>query len=242
MKIHAYLIVALMLLGSDLTAQTVVVRKKDNNTSSTTRTRPSTPSSSYGQYSTYVHALKFNLLGTLAGDYAAIYERKLNKKNTVELGVGLTYGNLIEYNLFNHSIEPDGMLLNKLGYSARFGYKYFPNGGALYEAPYIGLDMGIRHYNRRFETYYNGIDNSVNEYYSWIDGAIIFGYQSKVGQRLLSDIYIGSGIRRVNKFYGEYVWGFDPNQGVNDYFMQTNTINTWTPMVVAGLKVGMIFR
>ena len=250
MKRIIYTLTVLLCTNLWADAQTVIVRKRNLdvsgagqvNTMSSPRMSSNMNPSAY--YSRYNHALKLSPTALIAGDIPLSYEHKVTDYLSLEGGLGITTFNMTEELIRGYSLRQDGQTLSKLGYSATFNAKFFPEGNAFQDGYYIAFNFNHRNYAQDFYITdpFSGIDTTVNEGFSWNDFGFTMGYQSRPSERMIMDWFIGAAIRNKSRSTSEYIEAFDPNTGF--YIGQYELINrrNATPAILGGVRISILFR
>lgn len=236
------------LISIEANAQAVIVRKRQFNEGSSTN-----PSVRYSQssssnmgnmyYSRYHHAIKISPAALVAGDIPISYEHKVSDYITVEAGLGITTYNVTEDLIRGYSIRGDGETVSKVGYSALFNSKFFPEGNSFQDGYYIAFNLNLRNYAQDFTTLDNfGTDTTVNEFFRWADIGFTTGLQSRPSEKMIIDWYIGAGIRQKNRSTTDYEQVFDPISGIYQgvYILKEKT--SVAPALLGGVKISLLFR
>lgn len=251
MKRFLYTLVLVGLVATELSAQAVIVRKRELNTNSpggnlNTQVSPSSSGNYLGglYYSRYNHAIKLSPTGLIAGDIPISYEHKVSDYFTLEAGLGLTTFNITEDLIRGYSVRPDGETVSKVSYSALLNAKFFPEGNAFQDGYYIGFNLNHRDYAQDFTTQdaSSGMDTTVNESFQWSDLGFTMGYQSRPSERMILDWYIGAGIRQKRRSTTEYEQEFDPVSGVFVGQYVLNESRNASPALLGGVKISILFR
>lgn len=232
------------LMSIEANAQAVIVRKRQLNAGS--GTNPSvrySPSSSSNMgnmyYSRYHHAIKISPAALVAGDIPISYEHKVSDYITVEAGLGITTYNVTEDLIRGYSIRGDGETVSKVGYSALFNTKFFPEGNSFQDGYYIAFNLNLRNYAQDFTTLDNfGTDTTVSEFFRWADIGFTTGLQSRPSEKMIIDWYIGAGIRQKNRSISDQF--FDVDSGTYEYKLEEKT--SVAPALLGGVKISLLFR
>lgn len=232
-------------------AQTVIVRKRNLDNASgagqvSTMTSPSM-SGTMNQgayYSRYNHAIKLSPTALVAGDIPISYEHKLTDYMSLEGGLGITTFNMTENLIRGYSMRSYGQTLSKLGYSATFNAKFFPEGNAFQDGYYIGFNVNHRNYAQDFyiSDPFTALDTTVNESFGWNDFGFTMGYQSRPSERMILDWFIGAAIRTKTRSTSEYVESFDPITGIFTGQYELVDRRNATPALLGGVRISVLFR
>ena len=143
-----------------------------------------------------------------------------------------------------YSLRQDGQTLSKLGYSATFNAKFFPEGNAFQDGYYIAFNFNHRNYAQDFYITdpFSGIDTTVNEGFSWNDFGFTMGYQSRPSERMILDWFIGAAIRNKSRSTSEYVEAFDPITGIFTGQYELIDRSNATPAILGGVRISILFR
>ena len=186
-------------------------------------------------------SVKLNPLLILAGDMPIYIEQKIAKKMSVEVGVGLTYDNMLTELLDSKHYREDVDRENAMSYSVSGALRYYPSRvfPAL-EGYYFAPELRYRNYKANaFE--YNGERYEVPQSRTFTDYKLTFGFVDFIEDHILMDFYAGIGIRNR-----DYVNLITPGSVFND---QTQTMEYYTtrnetslaPIFSLGFKLGFSF-
>lgn len=240
-------------LGTSLFAdgQTVIVRKRNLNSATGAGQVNTMVSPSMGgnmnqgaYYSRYNHAIKLSPTSLVAGDIPISYEHKVNDYMSLEAGLGVTTFNMTENLIRGYSLRNNGQTLSRLGYSATFNAKFFPEGNAFQDGYYIGFNVNHRNYAQDFyiSDPWSGLDTTVNESFGWNDFGFTMGYQSRPSERMILDWFIGAAIRTKTRSTSEYVESFDPITGIFTGQYELVDRRNATPALLGGVRISVLFR
>ncbi len=139
--------------------------------------------------STAKNLVKFNLTGTLAGDYGLSYERVVSDLLSFEVGFSLWQGRGVVFRpALDYPYEaPDGMSTPSFFFQTRFYYTFL----GLVDAP-SGLYNAFMYRRRQMD--YSDLPNAY--YDNIVTNEILFhtGYQWLSGGKFAIDTYTGIGI------------------------------------------------
>ena len=250
MRRFIFLLTIATIVSVEVSAQAVIVRKRDLNstgssmTNSSVRISPSSANASMNGlfYSRYSHAFKFNAASLITGELPVAYEHKTSDYLTVEGGVGVTTYNLIEDLIRGYSLRTDGETVSGLSYSALFNMKFFPEGNAFKDGYYMALNFNFRNYAQNFSPSSNlAADTTMNESFSWSDLGLTMGYHSRPSEKIMFDWYIGAGLRQKNRAISTSTSGVDSN-GLLIWTYALEESSNISPAILGGLKIGLLFR
>jgi hypothetical protein len=205
----------------------------------------------------YQNILKLDFFrAAFEGEVPITYERMLGKNLSMEIGLGLTYHNLIfdvlqsgdnHYDEENY-LSSSTYATSQLGYSFRAEIHFFFDADDAPEGFYLGPGLVLKTYNLSYQGNYNDVYsynysgttipvsfNTTNSYNNFL---MYFGYQSFPGDGQFYygiDLGLGIGARTIEKI--EIVRDYDRTfRGFNPI-----TINSTNFVYSYGIKVGVAF-
>jgi hypothetical protein len=189
------------------------------------------------------NVFKINPLEALDGTFPIYFERVLNNKFSLEVGIGLTttssWSSSISSELFG-SNDYDGFYKGKTGLMFKFGARYYA--GRNDDAPegtYFALEYQAKNFKFDAYPYINGSRASSGPYQETNVSntdlvRILFGYQSEgSSSNFVWDPYIGIGWRKHN-FEGWY-------QEDNKPAPTLGSVSEYKPVFLIGFKMGIRF-
>ncbi len=186
-------------------------------------------------------SVKLNPLLILAGDMPLYIEQKIARKMSVEVGVGLTYDNMLTQFLDSDRYREDVNRENAMSYSFSGALRYYPS--SVYpalEGYYFAPEMRYRSYKANaFE--YNGDRYEVPQSRTFTDYKLTFGFVDFIEDHILMDFYAGIGIRNreyVNLINPETV--FNEQTQTMEYYSTRNETSL-APIFSLGFKLGFSF-
>lgn len=222
-------------LGSQLSAQKVIVKKrKAGDPKVENEYLDTTPS--------YIpnNAVKFNLFTMFIGEFPVSYERKVTDWFSAEAGVGLLTKNYISDWIFEEPFGLAGDDLNtcscdyegKSTASLFLKAKFFPD-EEVFDGSYYSLSLNYRPYTGDV-----AVDGGTMEWnYHATDLGFNFGGQYDHGNRLLSEFYIGAAIRFVEIDYPLEL--YDSN--IDEYYFESASASESSFWINFGYQLGFLW-
>lgn len=235
------LLLALLLLGVDVFAQKVIVRKRSvDGQVQTEETMTEAPIDSRQEN----WALKFNVTSMAIGEFGLSVEYLVNDWLTIEGGAGLLTNNYLSDAIFDNpfgfnNVFSDALYCEFCDYeyenavSTFLRVKFFPNEDALDDGVYLALTYNNRPYSG-MASVPDGV-GSIPWKYTSNDFGAVFGRQYDVGAHMMMEYFFGAGIRFSDNIAPYEIYNFPYNQ-INSYPQEETSI-----FFVLGFQLGYLF-
>jgi hypothetical protein len=183
--------------------------------------------------------VKMNPLLLIQGDIPVYVEHKVAKKVTVELGLGMTYDNVItdalDVDHYPESTEKE----NLMGYSIAAGLRYYPSSTyETMEGYYFAPEIRYRQYKSITNQYLEETIN-VKQGRNITDFKLGFGYVDFIEDRIFIDLYTGIGMRKRN--YYNMVKEVIPASSSMPETYELWDEDKMVPLFSLGAKIGFAF-
>ncbi|MBK0404223.1 DUF3575 domain-containing protein [Adhaeribacter sp. BT258] len=186
-------------------------------------------------------SIKMNPLLLLQGDIPVYIEQKVAKKLTIELGLGMTYDNVITDALDPDHYSESTQKENLMGYSIAAGLRYYPSSTyETMEGYYFAPEIRYRQYKSIANQYLEETID-VKQGRDLTDFKLGFGYVDFIEDRIFIDMYTGIGMR--NRKYHNMV---RDGETVYNGTTTVETYEVWNenkmvPLFSLGAKIGFAF-
>lgn len=235
------LLLALLLLGVDVFAQKVIVRKRSvNGQVQTEETMTEAPTDSRHEN----WALKFNVTSMAIGEFGLSVEYLVNDWLTIEGGAGLLTKNYLSEAFFDNpfgfnDVFGDAIYCESCEYeyenavSTFLRVKFFPDEDALDEGGYFALTYSNRPYGG-MASVQDGL-GSIPWKSNSNDFGAVFGRQYDLGTHMMMEYFLGAGIRFSDVIAPYAIYDFPYNHISSSQEEETSGY------LVAGFQLGYLF-
>ncbi|MFK8044036.1 MAG: hypothetical protein AB8B72_00975 [Crocinitomicaceae bacterium] len=181
------------------------------------------------------NVIKFGALAAVSGDFSFYYERIIDQKFGLELGLGVTLSDYVS-SLLNDNIDVfNDNYIPRLGNAFSIGGKYFPDSSI--EDFYFGLDFKHKTYNN--DRKFNSSAVTYQEKRSVNAVRLSFGYNYFIDRKIILDFFGGFGIGSISQTSVAEELVFEGNTSYIDYV--TRNESRLAPRVHIGFKIGVVF-
>lgn len=191
-----------------------------------------------------LHCLKWNYFALIRGVFLINYEFQLKKKLSAEIGLGLTYRDLI-FEATHDSYFNISSYKAKYNFCIEGGVRFYPKDFDSFEGIYFSPMFSYRRYTLTTATdLYSSYQftNTIFSFkpgYNLVDLQLRFGYQyeSFWYLDLLGDFYVGAGMRNATVNY--YAGVHNATTGGTDYVSTKKQLQF--PQLLCGFKICVPF-
>ena len=187
--------------------------------------------------------IKLNPLLFINGDIPVYYERTLNAKSSLEVGLGFTLRNY--WSEIRESIEYNEIDESRIKHVARpslkLGARYYPAGYAP-EEWYFALEYAYRAYGQEITTLKSDgsiSSNKISGERIYNEVKLIVGGQMESRDGFWYDLYMGVGLRAIDITEVEEIRGSNATGSFYEYDLKHRT--DVVPAFYLGIKIGVGF-
>jgi len=194
---------------------------------------------------TLTNLVKWNYCVATRGVFLMNYEFPLTAKISAEVGLGLTYRDLI-YEAMKNDLMIEYQNPN-VNFAIEGAFRFYPKGNKGFEGIYLSPTISYRKYSfdPQVELYggnnYSGYNSTFSPGYSFVDAQFKFGYQYESSwiDDVIADFYIGFGFRNVTAKYYEL---YSTNSSFGSFTdIRAVTKTDSYPQPLFGFKLGIAF-
>jgi hypothetical protein len=196
----------------------------------------------------FKNVIKINPLLIMFGEIPIYYERKITKKLSAEIALGVTLRNyFLDFNLeddYSGDVYKENQKTNT-SFSYRAALRLYPSSS---EEAVIGYYFSPEFLYRKYVISYPYLDMNQNPTDIYYDGytvqsdfKLVFGYQDYIDNNIIFDYYIGVGMRQQARKHLSTEEFYDSNSGSYQYYSEIKSASKSVPTISMGLKVGFGF-
>gem|GEM_PF-3223020 len=190
-----------------------------------------------------LHCLKWNYSLLTRGIFLMNYEFQFQKKLAAEVGLGITYRDLI-FETSHSSYFDNTSFKANYNFCGEAGIRFYPRDFDDFEGLYLSPMISYRKYSLTLQDGYsnNPYINTISSFspgYNFVDIQLKFGYQyeSLWDDDILGDFYVGVAFR--NATINSYSEVHNSTTGGTDYVSTQTKIQF--PQLLFGFKIGVPF-